>query len=241
MSENLRRPAVLFDFYLTLVDIWTDEEKIEVWEKLALFLSYDNIFVEATDLRSQYFALAEQRYLSNAELYPEVDVVGVFTRLLNDLSLSDSSAVAPDVARLFRASSRVRFGVFPDVVPALRRLRPHFDLGIVSDAQAIFFWPEVTLTGLSRWMDVIVISGDHGFTKPDPRLFRTALSALNIPPAEVTFVGDCIDRDICGASASHIRPVLLDRAGKLDGSASTCRPERVIRAMDELCDWLIRE
>jgi putative hydrolase of the HAD superfamily len=36
----------------------------------------------------------------------------------------------------------------------------------------------------------VVVSGDHGFRKPDPRPFRLALDALGRAPADAVYVGN---------------------------------------------------
>src|SRR5271166_6601775 len=46
--------AILFDFYLTIVDIKTDERKDHLWQVLASFLQYRGAAVKAAELREIY-------------------------------------------------------------------------------------------------------------------------------------------------------------------------------------------
>ena len=55
--------------------------------------------------------------------------------------------------------------------------------------------------GLSPLLDVIVDSTVFGAAKPDARIFRHALSALGVAPAEAVYVGDSFVPDMMGAKA----------------------------------------
>jgi len=65
-------------------------------------------------------------------------------------------------------------------------------------------------TGLIECFETIVISGEVGIKKPDPGIFRIALTQTNLQPDEVIYVGDT-QEDIDGATAAGIRPILIAR------------------------------
>ena len=52
---------------------------------------------------------------------------------------------------------------------------------------------------LADYVDLIVLSCDEGYLKPDPRIFNRILSELNMNSNEVIMVGDKITTDILGA------------------------------------------
>lgn len=62
--------------------------------------------------------------------------------------------------------------------------------------------------GLTGFFDTIVISGEVGVKKPDPRIFSFALGELD--PAEVAYVGDT-QEDMQAARAAGLIPVLIRR------------------------------
>lgn len=64
-------------------------------------------------------------------------------------------------------------------------------------------------TGSGVPVAAVVDSGAVGFAKPDPRIFRIALDALGLAPAEVVHIGDAAV-DINGAMAAGMRPVHFD-------------------------------
>ena len=51
----------IFDLYGTLVDIHTDEEKTELWEKLAQFYGYYGAVYTAEELKNAYACLTGQK------------------------------------------------------------------------------------------------------------------------------------------------------------------------------------
>jgi HAD superfamily hydrolase (TIGR01549 family) len=67
--------------------------------------------------------------------------------------------------------------------------------------------------GLDRFFDCILDSHDEGVEKPDPRLFRIALTKSGANPASTIHVGDLYEVDVIGARAAGIRGVLLDERG----------------------------
>jgi putative hydrolase of the HAD superfamily len=133
----------------------------------------------------------------------------------------------------------IQFRLFPDVLPTLTRLRADGRrIGVVSDAQRVYFRTELVAAGLVPFVDVAVTSGEHGFRKPDPRLFNIALARLGVPATEAIYVGDSVDRDLCGAQAAGITPVLIDRSGGQLHALPECLPAGTITDLGELGDWI---
>lgn len=79
---------------------------------------------------------------------------------------------------------------YPDAAEVLRGLRRDgVAVGVVSNVG----WdlrPVFRAHGLDEFVDVYVLSYEHGIQKPDPRLFRAACAELGHDPAEVVMVGD---------------------------------------------------
>lgn len=239
MPENLRPRAVLFDLYRTLIDITTDEQRPEVWEKLARFLRYRGLPAEPGALKQFFFAEVENDQTSSDEAHPEVDVQGIFRRMLRGLgSREPDEEFCVEVMQLFRVLSMVHFGLYRDTLSTLQALHGKYALGLVSDAQESFLEPEIRMLGLEGFFDVIIVSSHHGFHKPDPRMFSLALAQLGLEPHEAVYVGDHLDRDICGARRARLHTVLVRRDGTPEPRNPACKPDLTIRALDELRCWL---
>lgn len=68
-------------------------------------------------------------------------------------------------------------------------------------------------------MSVILDSAEVGVEKPDPRIFRMALEAIDVPPERALYVGDTARVDIDGARAVGMRPVHFDPFGDCPDAA----------------------
>jgi putative hydrolase of the HAD superfamily len=67
--------------------------------------------------------------------------------------------------------------------------------------------------GLAAHFDAILDSYVEGVEKPDPEIFRRAVSRLGVSAARCAFVGDIYAIDALGARAAGIAPVLVDVTG----------------------------
>ena len=62
--------------------------------------------------------------------------------------------------------------------------------------------------GLLHFFDVKVYSYDYPFRKPDKRIFIEAAKQVDVPCANILFIGDRIDNDIKGALRAGMIPIL---------------------------------
>ena len=65
--------------------------------------------------------------------------------------------------------------------------------------------------GLADLVTAAVSSFEHGYLKPHPSIFQTALHQLGAAPGETMMVGDSVRQDVDGARAVGMRAVLLHR------------------------------
>lgn len=93
---------------------------------------------------------------------------------------------------------------------ALERLRAHgVRVGVVSNAEGVVD-QQLARAGLAPYLDIIVDSGLERVRKPDPEIFRRALSRLQLGPGEVLYAGDIPEVDVGGARAAGLAAVLVD-------------------------------
>lgn len=95
-------------------------------------------------------------------------------------------------------------------VEMLERLRSKLATGCVSNFDHAPTASRILEeAGLAPLLGAVVISDAFGWRKPSAGIFREALAALHVAPAEATFVGDSYDDDIRGATAIGLRAVWL--------------------------------
>src|SRR5262249_62001487 len=99
------------------------------------------------------------------------------------------------LAELSRGVSRRRLGLYPYVREVLDVLRERYPLAIVTDAQSTYARGELNKVGLLGYFDPIIVSGDHGYRKPDRRLFQLALGGMGGVAGNALYGGNGMQRD----------------------------------------------
>ena len=147
--------------------------------------------------------------------------------------------LAAAIARDFAARRREAIHLFPDARGSLERLRRRgIPLALVTNGDAGQQRDKIERHDLARYFDAIVIEGEFGAGKPDLVVYRHALAALGVAPAEAWMAGDHLEFDVEAPQRLGLRGVWVDRPGRGLPAESTVRPDRIIRALGELTDGL---
>jgi putative hydrolase of the HAD superfamily len=217
--------GIIFDLYGTLIDIETDESMEEIYRAIANFLTYKEIYIHGGDVRDLYYQLLSQEKEKSREEYPEISVQAIWKAFLARHGLGVGSGcheLAVTLAYLYRGISRKRLQLYPSVRRVLDELQPRYRMGIVSDGQPCWVLPEMRALGLGAYFNPVIVSADHGFRKPDPRLIEKALHLMGVTSSDVLFVGNDMYRDIHGASRLNIKTIFFgSNQGKQSYSQTT--------------------
>lgn len=100
---------------------------------------------------------------------------------------------------------------YPDVKPTLRRLKKDYRLGIIANGNPKRCYLFLEKNKLANFFQVITVSGETAFKKPEPFLFLYSLSNLNCLPNETIMVGDRYDTDVVGAKKLGICTIRVKR------------------------------
>lgn len=234
--------GLLFDLNGTLIDISTDETREELYRVMSRFLLYFGVRLGAEDLRRLFFDLNRRQRQLSEEPYPEFDAVSLFRTVLKTHAPdgkavptpSSASAALPEMlSRLFRAASLCRLQLYPEVRETLGRLRERYALAVVSDGQSVWERAEMKALGLDEYFETVIISGDVGFRKPDPRMFELALSAMRLRPDEALYIGNDMYRDVFGARRCGMGTVFF-QSNQGGGRFRDVEPDRVISRFGDL-------
>jgi putative hydrolase of the HAD superfamily len=87
---------------------------------------------------------------------------------------------------------------------------------------------------LAPFFDVIVVEGEAGFGKPDPRVFASALGTVRVPAGRALMAGDNYDCDVLGALGAGLHAVWIDRRERDTTPASPPRPHRTLPSFVQL-------
>lgn len=105
--------------------------------------------------------------------------------------------------------------LFPDAEAVLCELkRRGYRLGIITNGAMPQQNLKVDHSGLRPLLDVVLIGGEEGVSKPDAEIFRRAAQRLCVAPEHCVYVGDYPCNDIVGAQAAGMTPVYIDVHGR---------------------------
>jgi putative hydrolase of the HAD superfamily len=224
--------AVAFDVNGTLVRILTDEGMEQIFRSAAHFLTYQGIDLHRHQVRELYFETLREQHRTSPEEHPEFDAVGAWRSII-DGHLTDFTRTLPAgkleqmplfLAEMSRGISRRRLGLYPHVREVLDVLRERYRLALVTDAQSAYTRGELHKVGLLDYFDPIVISGDHGYRKPDRRLFQSALDGMGVAAENALYVGNDMHRDIFGAREAGM-PTVMFESGQGKSAYLDCVPD----------------
>jgi HAD superfamily hydrolase (TIGR01509 family) len=140
-----------------------------------------------------------RRIDTSADLHRELTL-----QMFRDASLGEDLAEA--VYRVEWAPENRR--PYPDAKVVLDAVQRHdVRVAIVSDVH-FDIRPDCVAQGIDPFIDAYVLSCEHGMQKPDPRMFQTALDALDASASEALMVGDWAPTD-AGALEVGIATLLL--------------------------------
>jgi HAD superfamily hydrolase (TIGR01549 family) len=125
------------------------------------------------------------------------------------------------------------FLLYEDVTPALRALAfLGLQVGLISNSHRCLdsFQSHFELEGLIAGA---LSSAHHGYLKPHPSIFESALALLGVGAEESVMVGDSLPHDIEGARRAGMRGILVQRSPGARG-ASVISGVPVIRDLSEL-------
>jgi putative hydrolase of the HAD superfamily len=233
--------AIAFDVNGTLIEIRTEEDREDIFRAIGHFLTYQGIDLRRNRLRELYFDRLKQQQRDSSEQYPEFDAVGIWRSIVTDHASHYTHALPPErlaqlpqsLAEMYRGISRRKLKLYPHVRSTLETLRQHFPLAVVTDGQSSYARGELHKVGLTHYFGPIIVSGDHGFRKPDRRLFQYALDGMGVTADQTLYVGNDMYRDIYGARQMGMQTVMFnsDQGTK---EYEDCVPDHTITDYHEL-------
>lgn len=130
----------------------------------------------------------------------------IFSEQLPELELTDDMILRISNDLVFNPC---KYAFYDDAISVIPILKEKYRLAIVSDA-----WPSLLdvyrENDLLSYFDSIVISSILGTSKPDCKMYQTALDELKIKPEEAIFIDDSY-KNCCGAMSLGIKTILLCR------------------------------
>ena len=115
----------------------------------------------------------------------------------------------------------------------VQNLAGRFPLGLVSNGLPDVQYRKLETLGIRGLFKCIVLSGEVGIQKPDPRIFWLATASLVREPEECLYVGDSYAADVVGAKSAGMQVCWFNPQGTSHGQAGI-EPDFEITALDEI-------
>ena len=184
--------AVLFDFDGTLYD--RDAAIVRIAER-----QFEKFATHFPDLTQSTFVERVVALDNHGHGRP----MGFHHRLAEKLGFSQR--IADELEAYFRSDYPRCCRIAEDTLMTLKTLRARgMKLGIITNGPSIWQSRKIDALGIAPLFDTIVISGNEGVEKPDPRIFALAMERCGVVAAESMFVGDHPGADIGGAKAAGL-------------------------------------
>ncbi|HEX4388635.1 MAG TPA: haloacid dehalogenase type II [Steroidobacteraceae bacterium] len=208
--------ALTFDCYGTLVD-WESG----LWAALQPLLARAELGSRRDEVLAQFGRHeAAQQALTPAMLYPQL-LAEVHRQLAEDWEVKVDGAAHEAFGR-----SIPQWPAFPDTAEALRYLKRHYKLVILSNVDRASFAASNGKLGVD--FDLICTAQDIGSYKPDARNFRYLIEAvgrLGIGPRQILHTAQSLYHDHTPAQAAGLKSAWIDRRHEREGWGATRPPE----------------
>jgi len=175
-------------------------------------LMHSELFLSIPEERRREVFAHAQRFLEShllvgteeEELAINREFFSIIARGLPELGLTNS-----DVGEIARDKvyNMENYFYFDDAAPLLSELRGKYKLGVISDTWPSI-WRMLDYGGLTGVFDSFTFSCFVGACKPDRLIYEDALKKLGVPAEKTIFVDD-FERNLDGAAALGINPVLI--------------------------------
>ena len=207
----------IFDLYGTLVDIRTDENKKELWNRLALFYAFYGADYTPDELHLAYDCLTKEMSAGKGgirkdthETYPEIKIEEVFRALFQEKGVDADEVLARHAGQFFRILSMEHLKLYDGTEEMLSAIRKRGKkIYLLSNAQQIFTEYEMNALKIIPYFDGIFISSEHGCKKPDTEFFEKLIRTCNIDRKGAVMIGNDGVCDIEGAKKAELATVYI--------------------------------
>jgi putative hydrolase of the HAD superfamily len=160
----------------------------------------------------------------------------IVAEALTSLGMKDSGALAGRIATDYASLRKATMAEpLPGALDALARLKGRgVRMGLITNGEATGQRSKIEFFALAAFFEVIVIEGEFGCGKPDERVYRHALAALQAVPESTWMAGDNLEFDVLAPQRLGITGVWINPTGRPSPPDAPERPSRVIRALAEL-------
>ncbi len=239
MTPNTLPSTLLLDLDDTILDDSAGADAC--WERITARYASDMAPLSAHDLnaaiqRTRDLYWNDPKRIRASRLSLQAVRRVIVAEALVSLKIGGASALAGRIATDYAALRNAQMlEPLPGALDTLARLKERgVRMGLITNGAAAGQRRKVESFALAQWFEVIVIEGEFGCGKPDERVYRHALDALQAAPESTWMVGDNLENDVLAPQRLGITGVWVNPGGRALPPDAPARPSRIIRALREL-------
>lgn len=195
-------------------------------------LDADRLFREIARVREWYWSDPDRHREGRHDLRAASTriVHGALTSLgIDDLELARS------IANAYRDRRDAVIRPFPGAIEAVETLVARdIRLALITNGAGPSQRVKIERFNLARYFDYILIEGEFGVGKPDVRVYRAAMEALDSQASNTWMVGDNFEWEVVAPKQLGIRAVWVDHKGYGVPVDSSTKPDHVIATLHQL-------
>lgn len=195
----MKYEAVVFDLFGTLIDKFSLKQSHETLKHVADVLS-----INADDLIDYWYATFDERGTGIFQNF-EANIEHICGKL--NISVKENQVIkAAEIDREYTTRS---MKPRPYAIELLTQLKSYgYRTGLITNCSTEIphSWKDMPFTPL---IDIAVFSCMEGIQKPDPRIYYITTEQLSVEPDKCLYIGDGDSRELSGAAAVGMHPVLI--------------------------------
>ena len=158
----------------------------------------------------------------------------IVRRALADVGV-DHPTLAATIAKAYGDRRDELLALYPGAIDTIQWLRGRgCRLALVTNGSSVLQRAKVERFGLANLFDAILIEGEIGFGKPNPKVYELALSHLEARASDVWMIGDNLEFDVAAPQRLGIFGIWMDVRGAGLPDGCVVKPDRIVRALAEL-------
>jgi putative hydrolase of the HAD superfamily len=228
--------AILFDFGDTLVSTEKFDYNLCL-KKVHESLTKGKVTVPYEEYRNVYFDVRNRLYKESEESLREVEFRLRLTETLKHFAYSfrQEDAIIVRSADAFAEAFVPMMQMNPYVPRLLQQLKSEdYEIGLVSNfAHPNALRKTLKEFDIAKYFDALIISGEVGWRKPSPKIFKKALQTLGAKASETVFIGDSPQHDIEGAKNAGMKTILVKKPS-INKDEELGNPDKRISELNEL-------
>lgn len=149
----------------------------------------------------------------------------------------DDSNLVHELVHVYGEERRKTLKLFPDAIHVLSFLKSKYRLSLVTNGPSDIQREEIEVLRIAGYFDDIIVAGEVGYAKPDPRIFDALITKLAVPASQHLYVGNSQDADLTSAHHAGLKVVWINRKDEVL-RPKIPKPDYEIKNLSELLGFL---